>query len=253
MSININHQVSVLVPVFNRSEYIYDCLQSIFMQTHQNFKVIIYDDGSSDDTVSIIKKYRKNLSLREKTKLQLLEGCEHKGVGFARNVLLGVIDTPYACWQDSDDLMVGNRIENQLKCLLQHNYEIVYCFMENISNTGKHISYVEIDVEKYSDDMQTLNHNLACATGLFVSKLKQYPFPNELTLGGEDVIWLYQLIKDSRRIGCCNDALYRYRYHPGRISHIKKSEINLEIKKNETDFAEHLISKISNKETVLNQ
>ena len=194
MSLAKSHQVSVLIPVFNRSEYIYDCLQSIFMQTYQDFTVIVYDDGSTDDTVSIVNKYRKNLPLIEKPKLQLLEGGKHKGVGFARNILLGLFVTPYACWQDSDDLMMENRIENQLEYLLQNNYEIVYCFMEKISNIGDHIGYVEIDVEKYSDDMQTLNNNLACPTGLFISDLKQYPIASELTLGGEDVIWLYQLM-----------------------------------------------------------
>lgn len=244
MSSKINHQVSVLIPVYNRSEYIEDCLQSIFIQTHRDFKVIVYDDGSTDDTVARVREFKRNLPLVEKTKLQLLEGDENKGVGFARNTLLSHIDTPFTCWQDSDDLMKENRIEYQLEYLLRHDLEIVYCFMEKINITGESIGAITIDVEKYSDDMQSLNGNVTCPTGFFVSDLKRYPVACELTLGGEDIIWLYQLIRDSRRIGCCDRLLYRYRYHPDRIGQIKRNDSNIEIKLRERNIAKQLIRKI---------
>lgn len=216
--------VSVLIPAYNRSEYITDCIDSVFTQTYKNFRVIIYDDGSSDNTTTLIKKFIKNLTLENKKKISLIENTYNKGVGYARNVLLSQVDTNYACWQDSDDTMIENRLERQLCYLKENDLDIVYCYMDKINESGEVTGKIEIDTSKYNSNPESLKYNVTCPTGFFRSYLKKYTVPESLQLGSEDIIWLYQLIKDNIKVGCCNESLYHYRYHPDRIGENKRNE-----------------------------
>lgn len=234
--------ISVLIPVYNRSSYVLDCLESVFMQTYSNFKIIIYDDGSTDETVSIINKLKKDLPMDKKNKLILVESKINRGVGYARNVLLSKIDTTYACWQDSDDLMINNRLERQLQCLNENKLDIVYCFIDKMNAAGESIGILEIDVNKYNIKPASLKYNVACPTGLFKSELKKYSIPTNLKLGCEDVIWLYKLIKDDMNIGCCHEPLYRYRHHPDRIGQQKRLDKNKNSKLKEIDIINELMS-----------
>ena len=49
--------VSVIIPTFNREKLLHRALTSVFKQTHQNFEVLVVDDGSIDETAAMIKKY----------------------------------------------------------------------------------------------------------------------------------------------------------------------------------------------------
>lgn len=52
--------VSIVVPIYNVEEYLEQCLQSIINQTYSNLEIILVDDGSVDNSLSIIKKICKN-------------------------------------------------------------------------------------------------------------------------------------------------------------------------------------------------
>lgn len=51
-------EISVCMPVYNREDYINECIDSILHQSFQNFEIIIVDDGSTDNTCAIIKSYQ---------------------------------------------------------------------------------------------------------------------------------------------------------------------------------------------------
>ena len=104
----MNPKISVLIPVFNREKYIRRAIGSIMRQTYQNLEIIVYDDGSTDNSVHIIQDLMKRDS-----RIRLIQGYENRGVGFARNQLLGACNTKIACWHDSDDISYPKRIAQQ--------------------------------------------------------------------------------------------------------------------------------------------
>ena len=57
---NYSHKISVILPVYNSESYILKCLESLKNQTNQNFELILVDDGSTDQTLTISKKYLKD-------------------------------------------------------------------------------------------------------------------------------------------------------------------------------------------------
>lgn len=51
-------KVSVIIPLYNKEQYIEDCIRSVLLQTYPDIEVIIVDDGSTDSSVSIVNKYK---------------------------------------------------------------------------------------------------------------------------------------------------------------------------------------------------
>lgn len=219
-------EVTVLIPTYNREKYIKECICSVVGQTHPHFKILIYDDGSTDETVKCVREVNKNLEVGQ---LKVFPGNEHRGVGYARNFLLKQIETPYACWLDSDDLMEPTRLEKQLAKLKEGPYDIVFSYVRRFSMNGhKRVTknIIKIDVSKYSLDFKSLKNNTACATGFFRRELQEYDFEEELTLGAEDVLWLYRLLKVNKKVGIVPEPLYLYRFHGQRIGTDKRAPEN---------------------------
>lgn len=90
--------LTIIVPAYNVEKYLDDCLNSLLTQTEQNHKVIIVNDGSTDSTGEIAKRY----AAMYPNLFQYIEQ-ENQGLGAARNTGLACVDTPYVGFLDSDD------------------------------------------------------------------------------------------------------------------------------------------------------
>jgi glycosyltransferase involved in cell wall biosynthesis len=107
-------KVEVLVSTYNGEAYIEEQLQSILRQTYQNITILIRDDGSSDDTVTIIQKYMNMYS----GKIHLIQGS-NVGVkqSFYELIQLVQSDVAYCCFCDQDDVWMDDKIERAIKLI----------------------------------------------------------------------------------------------------------------------------------------
>ena len=92
-----NPAVSVIVPVYNMGQYLRECLDSVLSQTLQNIEVLCVNDGSSDDSLSILLEYADR-DVRVKVISQ-----ENQGVAVARNCALQMACGEYIAFMDPDD------------------------------------------------------------------------------------------------------------------------------------------------------
>jgi len=224
----MNSSVSILVPTYNRSKYIEECVESVLEQSFKNFKLIIYDDGSTDNTLNILNQIKDK-------RIQIIKGGMNKGVGYARNFLLQRVDTLYACWQDSDDAMHPCRLEEQKKELEKGQLDIVFCQIRKFK--GDHIQLfsggeiTRIAIGKYLKfDKKATKNNSACATAFFRSELKAFEINESLSLGGEDRLWVQKLLAAKKRFGYVNKPLYICRMHGDRIGTNKNKVENKKLK-----------------------
>ena len=104
--------VSVIIPVYNVSRYLPQCLDSVTSQTYQNLEIVIVDDGSTDGSGSICAHYA------ERDDRILLIRSENKGLASARNLGLGSICGEYISFIDSDDWVEPHMIEKLLEAAL---------------------------------------------------------------------------------------------------------------------------------------
>ena len=107
--------VSVIIPAYNVGAYLGECLDSIFDGTYQDFHIFLCDDGSSDDTLGVARRYQE-----QRGKMTVVRNTRNRGVCYTRNRLIGMADGKYIAFHDGDDLMVPGRLQVQVEFLDAH-------------------------------------------------------------------------------------------------------------------------------------
>ncbi len=110
--------VSVIIPVYNRESFISKAVESVLNQTYKNFEIIVVDDGSIDET------YFSILHLTSDKRLSYYLLNENKGVSFARNYGIKHADGKFIAFLDSDDYWLPEKLEKQVKYMLENNLKI---------------------------------------------------------------------------------------------------------------------------------
>ena len=111
MKINEKTRVSVIIPCYNRQDFIKETIDSVINQTYVNIEIIAVDDGSSDGTRSIIDTYRNQITILEHP------GRINKGQSAAINLGLKHCTGEYVAILDSDDVFCPEKIEKQVRIL----------------------------------------------------------------------------------------------------------------------------------------
>lgn len=99
--------VSVVIPAFNSEKYIAECIDSVLLQTYQNFEIIIIDDGSTDNTVDIVSGYKNDLIKLFHQKNSGSAAARNHGVKQAAGIWIAFID--------ADDIWLPDKLQKQLE------------------------------------------------------------------------------------------------------------------------------------------
>jgi hypothetical protein len=120
--------VSVIIPSFNHARYIRECIDSVFCQTFKDFEVIVVDDGSSDESLDILRSFGNRIRLIEQS---------NRGTQAARNRGLQLAKGKYIALLDSDDGWLPNKLEVQIDALSrQPEIGLLYSFCHTINADG---------------------------------------------------------------------------------------------------------------------
>lgn len=114
----MNHYplVTIAIPVYNCEKTIQKTIRSVLNQSFHDFEVLVYDDGSTDCTVSLIKGFSDS-------RIKLFkDGC-NKGIAYRLNQLIDLASGYFFVRMDGDDLMFPDRLEKQIR-FLQENPEV---------------------------------------------------------------------------------------------------------------------------------
>ena len=129
-------KVSIGIPVYNVSEYLRQCLNSVLKQTFTDFEVILVDDGSTDDSFRICQEYAS----RDK-RFKLIHQ-ENKGLAGARNMCLKHMTGDFIAWLDSDDWLENDYLERLIRTQERTGADMVCIgiktFMNNEFYMGSH-------------------------------------------------------------------------------------------------------------------
>lgn len=105
--------VTVLMTVYNGSQYLKTAIDSILNQTYPNFEFIIIDDGSSDSTPDIIRSFHDS-------RMKIIQNTVNLGVSLAKNKGLEIAQGTYIAIADCDDISLPNRLEAQVLFMEKH-------------------------------------------------------------------------------------------------------------------------------------
>ena len=121
-NISLKDKISVIIPTYNRAKSIIDSINSVLKQTYHNLEIIIIDDGSTDNTESLISNLNDD-------RIKYVKLNENKGANFARNEGIKIASGKYITFQDSDDLYHLDKIERQYKNLIKKKSDFDFCMV----------------------------------------------------------------------------------------------------------------------------
>jgi teichuronic acid biosynthesis glycosyltransferase TuaG len=128
----MNDQVDIIIPVYNSQKFIGKTIKSVFKQTYKNWKLIIVDDASTDNTLKLVEKISK--VVKKKRKIIILKNNINRGQAFSRNRGLKQSKSQFVAFLDSDDFWDKNKLKNQIKFMLSNNYDFTYTDYKIIKN-----------------------------------------------------------------------------------------------------------------------
>ncbi len=124
-------KIAVIIPVYNGAQFVERAINSVLNQTFQDFRIIVVNDGSTDETKKILRKYETN------NKITIYSFSINRGQAFSNNFALRNAHESYIAYLDCDDIMHPSRLEKQY-AFLENNSEIglVYCECNTIDKMG---------------------------------------------------------------------------------------------------------------------
>ena len=203
--------VSILVPVYNAAPYLRDCVSSLVNQTYTDLQIVMIDDGSVDDSLSIMQELAKKDSRIE------IYNQPNFGVATTRNRLLEKARGEFVLFVDSDDWIELNTIELLINEQKKADYDIVSFQLSDPLSSDK-------DYEQEEAIKQFLIHRTF--RGSLCDKLIKRELFEGLQIDptvsyGEDALLVWQVLQRVKKIRVLGKVLYHYRVNPASLSRQK--------------------------------
>ncbi|MFK7983613.1 MAG: glycosyltransferase family 2 protein [Saprospiraceae bacterium] len=209
--------ISVIIPTYNRQQFLVEAVESILNQTITDFELIIVNDGSFDDTEEWIKS-------QTDPRIQYIGYPKNKGVSYARNRGLEVAKGKYIAFADSDDLNEPNRFDEQIK-LLELDEHLAICSSNcqyfGLRNTL--LTFPENPLPyRLKAIFQTPFHFPACMVRRSFLEKENIRFRPEVR-SADDYYFLMRVVAKGKA-AVIPKTLYNYRWHESSISLKKTTE-----------------------------
>lgn len=221
--------VSIIMPVFNRAHLIGETLDSISTQTYTNWECIIVDDGSTDDTDTVVGKY---VLKDARFKYYHRPVDRHKGANACRNYGFERSNGEYVNWFDSDDLMKKNFVSKKVFLLKHPNTDVVFCGYSKFGETlFKDTLYNVFFSGDIIDDLITKKVVFITSTFMIKKAVLQDKRFDESILKSQDLEFFFRLFSSNPKITISNipEELYLIRKHSESIS-VKTTKKGYELK-----------------------
>ena len=216
--------ISLIVPVYNASSYIEDCLASLMAQTMDDVEVLLVDDHGSDDSMQMAKAYVE--AHPSKKLFRYLATPHNMGPGPARNVGIEAAQGEYIGFVDSDDVVAVDFCELLYGAARQYDADLVYCQAELVKPEGTTPLRNPV-IESGSFEGEKRRYFLTHYTTLFVSFLYRRSLLGKFginfpaTRSAEDSYFLTCSLLAAQRIACIDKSLYRYLVHEESLSEVR--------------------------------
>jgi len=210
--------VSIVLPTYNGSRYLRQSINSCLKQTYQNIELIIVDDGSTDETPTIIQSYKD-------ARIKYIKHEKNRRLPHTLNTGFNYATGEYLTWTSDDNLFAENAIEKMLAFLKDKNLEFVYCDYYSFENDDLQNRRIIKLPDNSTSGKQT---NLAVCF-LYSRKVKEVvgDYDPDFFLVEDYDYWLR--VSQQFPMGHLNEPLYFYRTHAASASSLKYYEQTITI------------------------
>jgi glycosyltransferase involved in cell wall biosynthesis len=222
--------VTVLMPVFNAERFLRRAIESVLAQTFTDFELLIINDGSTDQSVSIIQSFQDE-------RIRLVHNKQNSGVITTLNTGIMLAKGKYIARMDADDICVADRLAKQVSYLEEHPGTAVLA--AHIMQINAH----EEDLGTWDQDVQNSTaaelfrtmaktNCIAHPTIVIRKQIAQQYLYHKKQKGSEDWDLWMRLLSDGYRIEKLTDYLLKYRIHAASVTSVHNQSTTLEKKLN---------------------
>ena len=191
--------VTVIIPIYNVEDYLDKCLESVVSQTYSNLEIVLINDGSTDGSNDIIKRWRK----KDQRIVAIYQ--KNQGLSAARNTGLNIAKGDWIAFVDSDDFVSENYIQEMIQAAVDNTADLVICqinktignSISSVTSSQKGIynsqEFWKLFFEKKSDDALVVAWNKLYSKEIFNNLRYKRGIINE------DEQILYSVIKKCKK------------------------------------------------------
>ena len=213
-----NYKVTIIIPVYNAEKYLKMCLDSVINQSLKEIEIICTDDKSTDNSLEILKEYKRN-----DKRIKIIENTENKGTGFSRNLGLKEASGEYIMLLDSDDWYEPQACEKAYTQINNNKDDIVFFNYTKIieyNNTKEKINFVKDLFEIYKNNSIKISKidrktrflgSYHCMSIYDKNFLKQNNIEYTNSTSCEDIAFRIKALAFAENISVINENLYNYR------------------------------------------
>ena len=218
-------KVSIIIPVFNGSNYLREAIESALAQTWQNTEVIVVNDGSEDEgrTDAVAQSFGGRIRYFSK---------ENGGVSSALNFGIRHMTGEWFAWLSHDDLYSPDRIENDIKVIKSHpNAKVTFCNTYHINGKGETIRKNRFSGREISDSRQIFDLGVnMCSMTIHKTCFDNAGLFDERNRTTQDVIMMLRLSM-SYNFFLNEESVFYSREHPTRDTHLLSGQHTLDLLK----------------------
>ena len=233
--LSIRPAVSVVLAVFNGARTIREAVESVLAQTFRDFELLIWNDGSTDDTASIVSTYSD-------PRIVMMGGAENIGPGFARDAAINVARGKWIALIDADDAWLPTRLERLTAAAGTRGDVMIFDdIMDCHDSSGGLVQWrrmrgkqafgavggapVPVGFKDYIRQRRLLIKPLFPAQTVFAAGLH-----HSSCRFGEDTEFFLRLMEQGLQLIYVPEALYLYRFAAGSLStNPRRNELMLEV------------------------
>jgi glycosyltransferase involved in cell wall biosynthesis len=208
--------ISVIMSVYNGGDYLRASIDSILAQTYRNFELIIINDGSTDNSDSIIKSYNDE-------RILLVRQLNH-GLVYSLNKAIGIASGTYIARQDADDISLPSRFEKELQLLTSNTrLGVVSCYFTYVDEITLDPSVTISGPTLNTDIKRAMYFTNPFGHGAVMMRRKIFDTiaPYSADYGPTEDFELWRRIADEWDLAIVPESLYFYRLNSAGISSSK--------------------------------
>jgi len=204
--------VSVITPSFDSARFLGQTIESVQAQTFAKWEMIIVDDGSSDDSVDVAKRYAA-----ADARIRPVALGRNVGAAVARNTAIEMARGRYIAFLDSDDLWKPDKLEKQIAFMRKHDCALSYGYYEKIDEAGVATGKVMRAPDRVTYRDMLAKCHIGCLTAVYDrGRLGRVTMP--LIRKRQDwALWL-KILKDAPYALGMREVLGAHRVRKGSIS-----------------------------------
>lgn len=215
--------IDVIIPVYNGEKYIRQAIVSVQKQSWKNINIIVADDGSTDNTLSIISALSQTDS-----RIKVL-GLGHRGVSATLNTAISNADAAYISFLDADDLWHEEKLEKQMHALSEGTAGICFCMIQEFESCSpeepRTHSARQEPMKGYFKTAFLGKRNIFATFGLF----------DENVAIGDFIDWFGRIIRAEEPVIMIDEVLAYRRVHQDNVTRTMPKTAFLKLLKTHLD------------------